>query len=182
MSLSPSIYAGIDFNDRFKLETFYIQTNESKINNNTGLAFDTNGNLVSSGNKNSFPIQTNYKIKTQTFGFDFKPYRKLKENLVGYLIFGVNYSRIEFDHKVSVNIKLPQYNYSNVLQAESKKSFNKILPSIGIGLEYFATPNLSLRTQFKYSRLLLPPKDKYDGAYYEFNGYSNLNFGTAYYF
>jgi hypothetical protein len=38
MSLTPSIFAGIDIDNQYKIETFFMQTNESKINNNTGLA------------------------------------------------------------------------------------------------------------------------------------------------
>ncbi len=183
MALAPSIFAGVDFDNEFKLETYFIQTNENKINNNTGLATNTNGELISSKNKNSFPINTNFAIKTQTIGFDFKPYQKLDENLFGFLIFGVNYSRIEIKQGLSTNINLPQLNFNQTFSAETKTSYNRILPSIGIGLEYFVMPNLTLRTQFKYSHFLQKSKNNNsDGALVEFNGISNLNFGTAYYF
>ena len=183
MALAPSIFAGVDFDNKFKLETYFIQTNENKINNNTGLAINTNAELVSSKNKNSFPINTNFAIKTQTIGFDFKPYQKLDENLFGFLIFGVNYSRIEIKQGLSTNINLPQLNFNQTFSTETKTSYNRILPSIGIGLEYFVMPNLTLRTQFKYSHLLKNSKNNNsDGAVVEFNGISNLNFGTAYYF
>jgi opacity protein-like surface antigen len=183
MALAPSIFAGVDFDGKFKLETYFIQTNENKINNNTGLATNINGELISSKTKNSFPINTNFAIKTQTIGFDFKPYQKLDENLFGFLIFGVNYSRIEIKQGASMNVNLPQFNFNNTFSAETKTSYNRILPSVGIGLEYFVMPNLTLRTQFKYSHLLQKSKNNNsDGAVVEFNGISNLNFGTAYYF
>jgi opacity protein-like surface antigen len=182
MSLTPSIFAGIDIDNQYKIETFFMQTNESKINNNTGLATNINAQLISSKNKNSFPINTNYTIKTQTIGFDFKPYKKLDGNLVGYLIFGINFSKIEMRHQVGVNIKLPQYNLNTIVSAQEKKSYNRILPSIGIGLEYFVMPNLRLRTQFKYSHLISNSENDNNSSSFELNGYSNLNFGTAYYF
>lgn len=178
MSLTPSIFAGIDIDNQYKIETFFMQTNESKINNNTGLATNSNGQLISSKNKNSLPINTNFTIKTKTIGFDFKPYKKLDENLVGYLIFGVNFSKIEMSQQASVNIK----NLNTTVSVQEKNSYNRILPSIGVGLEYFVMPNLRLRTQFKYSHLISNSENDNNSSSFELNGYSNLNFGTAYYF
>ena len=61
-------------------------------------------------------------------------------------------------------------------------AYNRILPSIGVGLEYFVMPNLRLRTQFKYSHLISNSENDNNSSSFELNGYSNLNFGTAYYF
>jgi hypothetical protein len=85
-------------------------------------------------------------------------------------------------NQASVNIKLPQYNLNTIVSAQEKKSYNRILPSIGVGLEYFVMPNLRLRTQFKYSHLISKYENDSNGSYFQLNGYSNLNFGTAYYF
>jgi opacity protein-like surface antigen len=179
-SIAPQIFAGLVFDDAFKIEASFLQTNESKINNNTGMGIavvNNSAHVVSSSYKGAYPVSTNFKIKNQAIALDLKPYIKFNDKFLGFFIAGVSYNKIDINQIISVKIG------NTVVSDSTSQTISKVSPSIGFGLEYFVIPNLTLRTQFKYTAFVNKKSTEVnDEKEDQINGISNLNLGVAYYF
>jgi len=124
------LFAGYDNQDFYKIETVYSKTNEKN-------------QILRSDNFSSFDL------KTRTLGVDFKPYlifdKKSQASL--YLIFGLNYNKIETEE---VNqTKIYSWNGATTKTTYRNSSVNKVSPTFGLGVEYLFYKNFALRFQYK---------------------------------
>ena len=166
-SINPSIFAGVDVLDFLKIETSYTQSSTTKKNI-----------LVYNDGTTSALDDTNYQIKTKTIALDFKPYIKINDNFSAFAIVGASYNKININEKDTI---LDLTN-SELINSELEGSINKLAPSIGFGFEYFASPNLALRTQAKYTHLNVKTDQNSDFLLGKIQGMSQVNAGIAYYF
>ena len=166
-SINPSIFAGVDVLDFLKIEASYTQSSTTKKNNPNN---DDGTTIIWD--------KTNYQIKTKTIALDFKPYVKINDKFLAFAIVGASYN------KININEKDTYLDLTNLEQIDTELtgSANKIAPSVGFGLEYFASPNLALRTQAKYTHLNVKTNANDDFLLGKIQGMSQVNAGVAYYF
>ena len=170
-SINPSIFAGVDVLDFLKIEASYTQSSTTK-KNNPNLEFQNDDGTILIWD------QTNYQIKTKTIALDFKPYVKINDKFLAFAIVGASYNKINITEKdTGLNLT-----YLEQIDTELTGSANKIAPSVGFGLEYFASPNLALRTQAKYTHLNVKTNENDDFLLGKIKGMSQVNVGAAYYF
>ena len=125
-----AVFSGYDNQDFYKIEGFYSKTNEKNqiLNSNNFSTFD---------------------LRNRTLGVEFKPYlvfdKKSQASL--YLIFGLNYNKIETEE---VNqTKIYSWNGATTKTTYRNSSVNKVSPAFGLGVEYLFYKNFSLRFQYK---------------------------------
>lgn len=124
------VFAGYDNQDFYKIESVYSKTNEKN-------------QIVRSDNFSSFDL------RTRTVGVDFKPYLIFdkKTQASFYLIFGLNYNKIETEE---VNqTKIYSWNGATTKITSHNSSVNKVSPTFGLGVEYLFYKNFALRFQYK---------------------------------
>lgn len=127
-----AIFSGFDNKDFFKIEGFYSKSNEKK-------------QIIGVNNFSS------YELRTRTVGFDFKPYLNFdkKSQAIIYLIFGLNYNKIEAkEFNESKTYGIFGTLISNKITSRNS-SLNKVSPTFGFGVEYLFYKNFALRLQYK---------------------------------
>ena len=122
------VFAGYDNKDFFKIEGLFSKSNERK-------------EIVSANNLSSF------ELRTRTLGVDFKPYLNFDKASQGllYLIFGLNYNRIE---SIEINRTKTSGSLADKV-TKNDSNVNKIVPAFGFGVEYLFYRNFVLRFQYK---------------------------------
>ena len=122
------VFAGYDNKDFFKIEGLFSKSNERK-------------EIVSVNNLSSF------ELRTRTLGVDFKPYLNFDKASQGllYLIFGLNYNRIE---SIEINRTKTSGSLADKV-TKNDSNVNKIVPAFGFGVEYLFYRNFVLRFQYK---------------------------------
>ena len=122
------VFAGYDNKDSFKIEGLFSKSNERK-------------EIVSANNLSSF------ELRTRTLGVDFKPYLNFDKESQGllYLIFGLNYNRIE---SIEIN-RTKTFGSLADKVTKNDSNVNKIVPAFGFGVEYLFYRNFVLRFQYK---------------------------------
>ena len=160
-SFAPYLFAGFDDGKNLKFEVSYSQSKENKSNNSTGLILESDSSVLSSKSE----------VKTQTIGFDFKPYAKINDKFLAYGILGVSYNKLDIKEAIYCD---------GALCDSYSENTTKLAPAIGFGAEYFIAPNVALRTQFKYIHLNAKTSDSL--GIKEVKSATNLNIGFGYYF
>lgn len=131
-TIGPALYIGFDNNRNLRLE----------IGATTAIGEKKKKNAFQSG---SNQIATNFKITTNVYSLEFKPYYDLNKKSLIYGIIGYNY----FD------ILLEREAYSEILGVKysdrEKVSTKSLAPTIGFGGEYSFNSHFFIRTQLKYS-------------------------------
>jgi len=126
-----AVFAGYDNQDFYKIETFFTKSNEK--------------NQILSGNNFS-----TFDLRNRTFGAEFKPYLVFdkKSQALLYLIFGLNYNKI--DTAEFNQVKTYEINGRVTTKITShNSSVNKVSPAFGFGVEYLFYKNFALRFQYK---------------------------------
>ena len=126
-----AVFAGYDNQDFYKIEGFYSKTNEK--------------NQILSGNNFS-----TFDLRNRTLGVEFKPYLVFdkKSQALFYLIFGLNYNKIDIAEFNQEKIYL--WNGATTTKITShNSSVNKVSPAFGLGVEYLFYKNFALRFQYK---------------------------------
>ena len=154
-----AVFAGYDNKDFFKIEGLYSKSNERK-------------EIVSANNLSSF------ELRTKTLGVDFKPYLNFDIESQGllYLIFGLNYNRIdaiEINRTKTSGSLLDKVTVNNA-------NVNKIVPVFGFGVEYLFYKNFVLR--FQYKRNFVDAKIRNSEVLNEIKVIENLSVGVSHSF
>lgn len=137
-----AIFSGFDNKDFFKIEGFYSKSNEKK-------------QIIGVNNFSS------YELRTRTIGLDFKPYLNFdkKSQAIIYLIFGLNYNKIEaIEYNESKTYGIFGTLISNKITSRNS-SLNKVSPTFGFGVEYLFYKNFALRFQYKRNFIDAKTKD-----------------------
>jgi len=157
-----AVFAGYDNQDFYKIEGFYMKTNEKK--------------QVTAINS-----LANYELITKTAGIDFKPYLIFDKETRGlfYLIFGVNYNQID-TKEVNQTKTYSIFSGNKTSITSRNSSINKVSPAFGFGVEYLFYKNFALR--FQYKRNFVDAKIVNSEVLNKIKIIENLGFGISHSF
>lgn len=126
-----AVFAGYDNQDFYKIESFFTKSNEK--------------NQILSGNNFS-----TFDLRNRTLGVEFKPYLVFdkKSQALFYLIFGLNYNKIDTSEFNQEKIYLLDGTTTTKITSHNS-SVNKVSPAFGLGVEYLFYKNFALRFQYK---------------------------------
>ena len=158
-----AIFAGYDNQDFFKIESYYSKSNEK--------------NQIS--NSENF---STYDLRTKTLGLDFKPYLTFdkKSQASFYLIFGLNYNKIDIAEFNETKIYGIFGNPVSTKITSHNSTVNKISPTFGLGIEYLFYKNFNLR--FQYKRNFVNAKIKNSAVLNEVKLIETLGIGVSHAF
>jgi len=162
-----SVFTGVDFsNINLKVESFFtLLKSKSKTSETYFRKTQLN--------------EDKSRINTMIIGLDIKPYVKFTDKTLGYLIAGVNYYKIDIREVV---FSYEEGRKGVPVRKLGNQSVHKIAPSIGIGIEHFILPSLSLRSQVKYAYLNAGVNEEKSGAINKINYSLLANIGLSYNF
>lgn len=133
-TIAPNIYFGFDNGRNLRIELGGSRMSAIKTKND---AFQ----------EGSYFISTKFKLTSQVYSIEFKPYLDINNKFLIYGIAGLNYYRILLEREA----------YSDVLNrrySDYERSNSKIYaPTIGFGGEYSFNSHVFVRSQLKYSHL-----------------------------